>query len=192
MAEIMEKNSKAKFGSVLEISACDYVKEVNQAGDGVNVVLHLYKQGWALKHVKTGLKHMQYFNDWLVFSIPLCSLINQYLEVLAVKFPMVKFIKSISTTCIPNYPDKNLPTLFCYFENQMKHQIVGPIAFNELKLKQDDLEWMLHRKGMLQSSLPRSMASDWETNDDLFKVENTMIKQIRQSTLRGNNDSDSD
>lgn len=169
MAEILEKQSKAKFGSVLEISACDYVKEVNQAGEGVNVVLHLYKQG-----------------------IPLCSLINQYLEVLAVKFPMVKFIKSISTTCIPNYPDKNLPTLFCYFENQMKHQIVGPTAFNELKLKQDDLEWMLHRKGVLQSSLQRSMASDWEVNDDLFKAENTMIKQIRQSTLRGYNDSDSD
>lgn len=37
--------SKEKFGSVLEISAPDYVKEVNQAGEGVWVVLHLYKQG---------------------------------------------------------------------------------------------------------------------------------------------------
>ncbi len=45
MAEILERQSKAKFGSVLEISACDYVKEVNQAGEGIHVVLHLYKQG---------------------------------------------------------------------------------------------------------------------------------------------------
>jgi hypothetical protein len=36
---------KAKFGSVLEISAIDYTKEVNQAGEGIWVVLHLYKSG---------------------------------------------------------------------------------------------------------------------------------------------------
>lgn len=35
----------AKFGDVMEISAVDYVQEVNQAGDGVWVVLHLYKTG---------------------------------------------------------------------------------------------------------------------------------------------------
>lgn len=38
--------AKAKFGSVLEITAVDYVKEINQAGEGVWVVLHLYKSGY--------------------------------------------------------------------------------------------------------------------------------------------------
>lgn len=37
---------KAKYGSVLEITAVDYVKEINQAGEGVWVVLHLYKPGY--------------------------------------------------------------------------------------------------------------------------------------------------
>lgn len=36
---------KSKFGSVLEITAVDYVKEINQAGEGIWVVLHLYKAG---------------------------------------------------------------------------------------------------------------------------------------------------
>mgnify|MGYP001810582001 CR=1 FL=1 len=36
---------KARYGSVMEITAVDYVKEVNQAGEGIWVVLHLYKQG---------------------------------------------------------------------------------------------------------------------------------------------------
>lgn len=45
MAELKQFQEKAKFGSVLEISAIDYVKEVNQAGEGVWVVLHLYKAG---------------------------------------------------------------------------------------------------------------------------------------------------
>ena len=39
----------AKYGSVLEISGQDYVQEVNKAGDGVWVVLHLYKQGYVFK-----------------------------------------------------------------------------------------------------------------------------------------------
>ena len=33
-------------GQVREISAEDYVEQVNRAGDGIWVVLHLYKQGY--------------------------------------------------------------------------------------------------------------------------------------------------
>lgn len=36
---------KSIFGEVLEISAADYVNEVTKAGDGIWVVLHLYKSG---------------------------------------------------------------------------------------------------------------------------------------------------
>lgn len=46
MAEILAAQSKARYGSVKEISAVDYVDEVNKAGDGVWVVLHLYKTGY--------------------------------------------------------------------------------------------------------------------------------------------------
>ena len=42
----MALQQKAKFGSVREISAVDYVDEVNKAGEGVWVVLHLYKTGY--------------------------------------------------------------------------------------------------------------------------------------------------
>lgn len=34
---------KAKYGHVKEISKADWVTEVNQAGDGVWVVVHVYK-----------------------------------------------------------------------------------------------------------------------------------------------------
>lgn len=37
---------KAKYGEVKEISAIDYVDEVNKAGDEVWVVLHLFQQGY--------------------------------------------------------------------------------------------------------------------------------------------------
>ena len=65
--------------------------QVNEAGEGVWVVLHLYKQG-----------------------VPLAALVNEYMNRLAPKFPTTKFLKAISTTCIPNYPDK-VSQLFSVF-----------------------------------------------------------------------------
>lgn len=45
LAEWKASQMKNVFGEVGEISGQDYVKEVNKAGDGIWVVLHLYKQG---------------------------------------------------------------------------------------------------------------------------------------------------
>lgn len=46
IAEMKELASKSKYGEVREISAEDYVQEVNNAGEDVWVVLHLYKSGY--------------------------------------------------------------------------------------------------------------------------------------------------
>lgn len=45
IAEMKSTFEKSKFGSVGEISAQDYIEEVNKAGKDIWVVLHLYKQG---------------------------------------------------------------------------------------------------------------------------------------------------
>jgi hypothetical protein len=124
--------SRANFGGMMEISGQDYVGEVTKAGEGVWVVLHLYRQG-----------------------IPLCSLINQHLSILAAKFPATKFIKSIATTCIPNYPDKNLPTIFVYFEGAMKEQFVGPIVLRGMKLTVEELEFMLGKAGAVPTTIKK-------------------------------------
>lgn len=88
-----------------------------------------------------------YFLNCLLFSpyvsvaflcrIPLCALINQHMNGLAKKFRDVKFIKAISTTCIPNYPDKNLPTIFVYLEGDIKAQFIGPLVFGGMNLTRD-------------------------------------------------------
>ncbi|XP_062389575.1 phosducin-like protein 3 [Sardina pilchardus] len=118
------------FGEVNEISGQDYIKEVNKAGDGIWVILHLYKQG-----------------------IPLCTLINQHLSALARKFPQTKFLKSISSTCIPNYPDRNLPTIFVYRDGDMKAQFIGPLVFGGMNLKVNELEWKLSESGAIKTDL---------------------------------------
>ena len=62
---------------------------------------------------------------------------NQHLMSLARKFPQTKFLRSVSSVCIPNYPDKNLPTIFVYYESDMKKQFVGPLAFGGLNITQN-------------------------------------------------------
>ncbi|XP_074607920.1 phosducin-like protein 3 [Acropora palmata] len=159
IAEIQKVQQASKFGDVREISAQDYVDEVNKAGKGIWVVLHLYKSG-----------------------IPLCTLVNQYLSQLAKKFPCTKFLKSVSTTCIPNYPDKHLPTIFVYFEEDMKKQFVGPLAYGGMNLKVDELEWMLAEAGAVKTELeddPRKK----------HKIQDFMTSSLRQAVSR---DSDSD
>lgn len=45
LAEWKAKQLRNVFGEMKEISGQDYIQEVNKAGDGIWVVLHLYKQG---------------------------------------------------------------------------------------------------------------------------------------------------
>lgn len=45
ISELKALAERKKFGTVEEISAQDYVKEVTKAGEGIWVILHLYKQG---------------------------------------------------------------------------------------------------------------------------------------------------
>ncbi|XP_027131957.1 phosducin-like protein 3 isoform X1 [Larimichthys crocea] len=159
LAEWKATQMKNVFGEIVEISGQDYVKEVNKAGEGIWVVLHLYKQG-----------------------IPLCSLINQHMNTLARKFPQTKFLKSISTTCIPNYPDRNLPTIFVYFEGEMKAQFIGPLVFGGMNLKLEELEWRLSESGAVKTDLEENPKK---------QIEDKLMSSIRCS-LPTRKDSDSE
>ena len=70
----------------------------------------------------------------------MCSLLNQFISQLAKKFPTTKFIKSISTVCIPDYPDKNVPTIFIYFEGELKKQYIGADSLRGMKLTMDGMD----------------------------------------------------
>ncbi|XP_028721585.1 phosducin-like protein 3 [Peromyscus maniculatus bairdii] len=161
LAEWKATQLKNKFGEVLEISGKDYVQEVTRAGEGLWVILHLYKQG-----------------------IPLCSLINQHLSGLARKFPDVKFVKAISTTCIPNYPDRNLPTVFVYLEGDIKAQFIGPLVFGGMNLTRDELEWKLSESGAIKTDLEENPRKP---------VEDVLLSSVRGSVpMRRDSDSEGD
>lgn len=140
IAELKALASKAKFGTVLEITGEDYVNEVNKAGDDIYVVLHLYARG-----------------------VPFCSIINQYFNEFAARYPSVKFIRAIAQTCIPNFPDKNVPTIFVYQNGQMKKQFLGPLELRAPNCTREEMEFMLGQAGCIKTDIkedPRPAVRD--------------------------------
>ncbi|XP_057766956.1 uncharacterized protein LOC130987432 [Salvia miltiorrhiza] len=106
LVEMREAAKIAKFGSVIPISGSDFVREVSQAPQDVWVVVLLYKDGF-----------------------PECRVLLQCLEDLAKRYPATKFVKIISTECIPNYPDRNLPTVLVYNNSAVKATHTGIHSF---------------------------------------------------------------
>ncbi|KAG2553076.1 phosducin-like protein 3 isoform X1 [Panicum virgatum] len=102
LAELREAAKAARFGSILPITGSDFVREVSQAPSDIWVVVFLYKDG-----------------------IPECGLLQNCLEELATRYPATKFVKIISTDCIPNYPDRNVPTILVYNNSAVKGTYVG-------------------------------------------------------------------
>ncbi|XP_053667868.1 viral IAP-associated factor homolog [Anopheles marshallii] len=145
IAEMQAAATKARFGTVREISGQDYVEEVTKAGEGIYVVLHLYSRG-----------------------VPFCALINQHLTQLAIAFPMTKFVRAIATTCIANYPERNVPTIFVYFEGQLKKQFIGTVELGGPNLACDELEYMLGQTKAIESQIKEDPRESRKIKDKMF------------------------
>ncbi|KAI1285961.1 Phosducin-like protein 3 [Halotydeus destructor] len=145
IAELQSTHSAPAFGDIKEIAGQDFVQEVNKAGEGIWVVLHLYKPG-----------------------VPLCTLINHHLNVLSKKFPKTKFLKSLSNLCIANFPDSNLPAIFVYLDGNCKKQLIGPSVFGGMNLQADELEWMLGKIGAFATDIDENPRKIQPKSSKLF------------------------
>jgi hypothetical protein len=76
---------------VEDISSNEFIEKVTNTSEKAWVVCFLYKSSHAG-----------------------CALLGECLAELARKYHGTRFVKIISTSCIPNYPDQNLPTLLLY------------------------------------------------------------------------------
>lgn len=68
-----------------------------------------------------------------LFRIRECGVLAECLDELSGKYPGTKFVKMISTDCIKNYPDKNLPTIIVYNKSKVKASLVGMKNFGGQK-----------------------------------------------------------
>uniref|UniRef100_A0A8C6YFX2 Phosducin like 2 n=1 Tax=Naja naja TaxID=35670 RepID=A0A8C6YFX2_NAJNA len=130
LAELKALQKRQRFGELNEISGNQYVKEVTNAPKDVWVVIHLYNA-----------------------SIPTCALVNRHLSLLAIKFPETKFVKAIAKSCIENYHDNCLPTIFIYKNGKIEGKLIGVVEFGGTALTVEDLEWKLAEFGAIKTDL---------------------------------------
>jgi hypothetical protein len=98
----MHELRDAPFGELRHISKADYQEEVTDASKSHPVILHLYQA---------------YLEE--------CKLVNGHLKEIAQLHRSAKFLCIRASDCIPNYPDKNCPTLLVYVNGEMALQLVG-------------------------------------------------------------------
>lgn len=157
MSELKAKMEKDKFGIVKEITAQSWTQEVNQAGEGIWVVVHLYDKG-----------------------VMLSNILNNHFVHLANKFKHVKFVRGVAKQCVPNYPDKNLPTVFVYKNGQLIVQWIGGGNFGP-NPPLEVVEWMLHEKTIITSDIEK---------DPRQKTEDMFTRNVMNYIGRGSRDED--
>ncbi|KAK0520032.1 Proteolipid protein 2 [Tilletia horrida] len=87
-----------------------------------------------------------------------CRLLGGYLDTIAAKNPETKFVSIVGDKCIPNYPDRNLPTLLIYRNGDLHRQIIGlrpEIGLDGMNTKLADVELLLTAVGAIDRPDPR-------------------------------------
>lgn len=101
LQEMKEFASKPKYGNLLEIRKQDYVAEVTNAPKDVFVVLHLYQS-----------------------YIQASNILTNIFQMLAKKFPLVKFINIQATNCCEGFKDSNVPSVLIYKNAELIRQLI--------------------------------------------------------------------
>jgi hypothetical protein len=101
LIEMKQAAVKNRFGDVVDISKDDWVREVTDGSKSCQVIVHLYES-----------------------SKVECQLMDEALQVLALKFKYVKFLRIKYSQAIENWPERNLPTLFIYEGGSLKTQLL--------------------------------------------------------------------
>ena len=101
MKEFIEE-PRIKHPRIMDITSQDYVREVNNAGKDICVILGFYQEYHQLS----------------------LSIVNIFEELID-KVVNVKFLKTISTKCVQDFPDSNLPYIL-YYRNGVLVKTFGP------------------------------------------------------------------
>jgi hypothetical protein len=124
LRELKSEQREPFFGEVIPISRSDWTREVNDGSRRTWVVVTLTSS-----------------------NIERTGKVEAAVADLAMKFNRVKFVAIPSHSAIPNWPDENLPTLFCYRNCKMQHQLVQLSCH----LSKEQLERKLAELGVLET-----------------------------------------
>jgi len=155
--------SVATFGSLQHVQGSEFVKEVTEASQGAWVVCHLYKD-----------------------AVEECGILNQCLGALAAQYSSTKFVKIVSTQCIPDFDDRFLPTLLLYKDGKCVSQVAR--ALDNWGGKETSVE----RVALGLKGCDPGICCEDEAG---LRVEQEMVRRILEERLEkdeGDEDSDFD
>ena len=103
---------------------------MRQAGrlKGTGVVVFLYKDSYGIPHFVAEAKHVT-----SGCRVPLSQHLQPLLIRLAAAHPSTKFLSIPAGLCIPNYPDKNVPTLLIYRNGEITGNVVAGQGLQGMK-----------------------------------------------------------
>lgn len=134
----MKTGRKQEYGDVLPISRPDWNREVNVASKtGLWVIVNL---------TRSSTSHSITHDE-------ICNKVDNITKDLAEKFVHIKFVSIPSTAAVENWPEENLPTIFCYRYGKMQHQIIGIDAMGGAGVNAGRLEWRLSLLSILETDL---------------------------------------
>ncbi|BEI85144.1 hypothetical protein CcaverHIS002_0505450 [Cutaneotrichosporon cavernicola] len=175
MAEMHQAEKRGRFGSMEPLAREDFVREVTDASKAAppgEQVDDDSDDEAPKKSRGTGVV-VFLFQD----SIPLSQHFRPLLNQIAAAHPETKFLAIPAQLCIPNYPDKNVPTLLVYRNGEMMGQVVAGAGLKGMKTTARDLEALLIRytalsgpSKALRVSGSREEDSDDDLDDDIGAV----------------------
>jgi hypothetical protein len=115
MQQLQQKSTVPQFGALRSITKDDYVKQVNEAGKGVWVVLVMYKQGHSDSE----------------------KLLTVIKEIAPIHIE-VKFLQALASDISPTIPEKQLPISLLYKDGTMAKQVTGLNEWGGPKMEKAD------------------------------------------------------
>mmetsp|Transcript_18600 Transcript_18600/g.23138 ORF Transcript_18600/g.23138 Transcript_18600/m.23138 type:complete len:179 (-) Transcript_18600:86-622(-) len=163
MAQMAQYAAKPKFRGVLEITKPQWEMEITRAPADTHVVVVLYQS-----------------------YVPVCRLMLEILDVLAMKYPDVKFIKAVATSCVENFHDNHCPGFFIYKAGEVIYsQVPGAEVFGGLRMTVETMEFVLNEMGLIEKDFE-------EDPRDKLKMLNMVTKHGKDVGRRHEDDVDDD
>jgi len=190
--EMTREDRDARFGRVYPISREDYTREVTESSkqqeseegsEGTGVVCFLYKP-----------------------SHPASERTFEFIRSLAERYPQTKFVSIVGDKCIPDYPDRNLPTLILYRNGRMVDNLVawganekepGTVHHLEtvllgLKIIQISRSAMREAAAAIRAAVAKAKNKDEEDDDEDDRRRSNGNKGRQRAVRQEDGDSDSD
>lgn len=130
IAEMKRHASRPQFGTLLDITRQDWMREVNDASTSAWIVVHL-------------------FQDYLES----CVEIDDALRELAPRRMHVKFARIRATSAAEKWPDEHLPALLLYRNGKLDQQIIGTTELPPGHISSQRLDALLIERGVFEPLL---------------------------------------